>query len=177
MSCSKDNQLVHGHWGLAVQGLSCGSANASHKSRAQDHAAAKRGDSAVSSRAHAFYPFITPPLLLLLKRTKFCVLPNLSIVSLSHSSSTLASTSGTTPYLLSSLETNPLPESQIWYSLSISHSADFVLYLLYCKYCYTHWRHNENTSWFLPYRAPVPSFHPSYFSPLINISFHFHFIF
>lgn len=79
---------MHGHWGLAVQGLSCGSANASHKSRAQDHAAAKRGDSAVSSRAHAFYPFITLPLLLVLKRTKFCVLPNLSIVSLSHISST-----------------------------------------------------------------------------------------
>lgn len=89
----------------------------------------------------------------------------------SHISSTLASTGGTAPYLLSSLEINLLSKSQIWYPL----------YQSLCRFCFisTIFQilcHTLRTQWkihhgFCPTRLQ-PSFHLSYFSPPIEDNCH-----
>lgn len=62
-----------------------------------------------------------------------------------HISSTLAPTSGTTPYLLS-FGITPIPESKIWYSLSINHSVNSVLCLVCSEYYVTEGT-IKNMSW------------------------------
>ena len=85
-----------------------------------------------------------------------------------HISSTLAPT---TTYLLSSYEINPLSKFQIWYSLSVSHSADFVLHLLYSKYAVTPRGHNEK---YITVSALQGSTHPSIYLTCLPTEGNFH---
>lgn len=81
----------------------------------------------------------------------------------SHISSTLASTGGTSPYLLSSLEINPISKSQIWYPLyQLLCRFYFIstIFQILCHTLRTQWKiHHE----FCPTRLQ-PFFHLFYFS-------------
>ena len=63
------------------------------------------------------------------------------------------------------------PESQIWYSLSLSHTADFLLYHLFSIYFAKNWRHNEKYITVFPYQV---QFHPSFFPLPKECTFHPH---
>ena len=64
------------------------------------------------------------------------------------------------------------PESQIWYSLSLSHTVEFLLYYLGSRYFAKNWGHNEKYIIVFPYQV---QFHPSFFPFPMECTFHPHY--